>query len=384
MNSSALPATTESRPEVQDQAQRQRHVAGAGFHLLHVVGPVTDEVFSFLGPATRALAKHGHTQHIVVIDSPEYRHNVRQFDDYAQVVRVAPAGNPFSQWRKAIRACREEITRDGLGVVHVHGLIPFLMISVGLGSLSGQTAVVYSPHGSRSLGTLRFAGKIAMLAAHSAVRRARSSAIVTVRREGEAFDNWGSTDIIENPVADVFFSVERVEAQKPLIVTGGRKNTERSIEVFTQLAVLLSDEELGLEFHWLGTVPAGSKQRLRAANVSVDSIVNDQECAARMAAGWMYVAPWSTRGFPLFLVQAMAAGLPCVALDCDQHREVIDHGKTGFLCASEQEMVSQIAALVDNPELRMQMGAAARALAHARFSESNFDDKLLTAYATRW
>lgn len=379
MTSSTLAANSES-----GALNQSKHSTIRGIHLLHVVGPVTDEVFSFLGPATRALARHGHSQHIVVIDSPEHRQNVSQFDAYASVVRVTKASNPLSQWAGVIRACRELISESGLSVVHVHGLVPFLLISIGLRSLDRQTPVVYSPHGSRSLGTLRFAGKLAMLAAHSTIRPARSSAIVTVRSEGGAFDGWKGTDVVESPVSDIFFSTRRREAKKPLIITGGRKNSERSIEVFTQLAVLLSDEELALEFHWLGTIHANFGQRLRAASVSVLPVSHDGECADHMAAGWMYVAPWSTRGFPLFLVQAMAAGLPCVALDCDQHREVIEHGKTGFLCTSEQEMVRQIAALVDNPDLRARIGTAARASANARFSESNFDDKLLTAYATRW
>lgn len=223
-----------------------------------------------------------------------------------------------------------------------------------------------------------------MLAVHSATRHGRSSAIVTVPRESSAFEKWKATSVIENPVAEVFFATPRRETAKPLILTGGRHSNVRSVELFSQLAVLLSGEELGLEFSWIGTVPSIAQRRLQAANVNVSSIASDQECVAAIAGGWMYVAPWATRGFPLFLAQAMAAGLPCVALDCEQHREVIDDGKTGFLCASEQEMVTKIATLVDDKALRLEMGAAAKALARTRFSESTFEDKLMTAYSTRW
>ncbi|MGI4777620.1 MAG: glycosyltransferase [Janthinobacterium lividum] len=352
--------------------------------MLHVVGSVTDEVFSFLGPATRALASNGHSQRVLLIDSPEHRHNVDQFDGYAAVVRIAKAVNPIGEWHALFRACKGELQKDGLSAVHVHGLLPFLMASVGMRSSNTHAPVVYSPHGSRSLGTLRFAGRLAMLAAHSATRHGRRSAILTVPGEVGAFEKWEATDVVDNPVADVFFSVMEHEAEKPLIVTGGCRNSIRSTEIFSQLAVLLSGEELGLEFNLMGTVPAAAQQRLKAANVAVLPILNDAECAKSLASGWMYVAPWSTRGFPLFLVQAMAAGLPCVALDCDRHREVIEDGKNGFLCTSEQEMISKIAVLVDNASLRREMGAAARAMAKARFSNSSFENKLMTAYSTRW
>lgn len=379
MTSALMPAPGEFSP-----VQEERQVSSSGVHLLHVVGPVTDEVFSFLGPATRALANNGHSQQIVVIDAPQHSHNVEKLDAYASVVRIATESNLLNEWLNVFRACKIELHKDGLGVVHVHGLLPFLLISMGLRSANVQAPVVYSPHGSRSLGTLRFVGKLAMLAVHSATRHGQKSAIVTVPRESSAFEKWEATAIIENPVANIFFSTPRQESKKPLIVTGGRHSDVRSVELFSQLAVLLSGEELGLEFNWLGTVPAIALRRLQAANVSMSSIASDQECAAFFARGWMYVAPWSTRGFPLFLVQAMAAGLPCVALDCEQHREVIEDGRTGFLCASEQEMFTKIATLVDSPALRSEMGAAAKALAAARFSESTFEDKLMTAYSTRW
>lgn len=380
MNSALSDASTSLQPK-----QIGYYSSETGAELLHVVGLVTDEVFSFMGPATRALDANGHVQRIVVIDSPEHRHNVEQFDQYATVIRIENFSDPMRRWRNVFRVCREQFAaNETFGAVHVHGLLPFLIISMALRSSNIQAPVVYSPHGSRSLGTLRFVGKLAMLAAHSVTKHGRSSAIVTVPREVDAFDKWKSTAVVENPVAEVFFSTSHIEAMKPLIVTGGRQNSMRSVEIFSQLAVLLSGEELGLDFNWLGTVSEAADLRLRAASVVVTPITGYDECALHMASGWMYVAPWSTRGFPLFLVQAMAAGLPCVALDCVQHREVIEDGKTGFLCANEQEMVSKIATLVDNKNLRSEMGAAARVMARARFDESDFQDKLLTAYSTKW
>lgn len=349
--------------------------------LLHVVGPVTDEVFSFLGPATRALANDGHDQKIVVIDVPAHRHNVSRFEHHAAVVKVAGTSNPAVVWKRMFGACVAEFAHPDLGAVHVHGMLPFMVASLGLRASGVKAPVVFSPHGSRSLGKLRFAGNLAMLASRAVTR---TSAMVTMPGEADAIGKWDAKDVVESPVGDAFFLVPRQEAEAPLIVTGGRHGSIRSTEVFTQLAVLLSGEELGLRFDWLGSVPEVAQQPLQAAGVTVSPIVGDEACAAHLATGWMYVAPWSTRGFPLFLAQAMASGLPCVALDCEQHRQLIQDGVTGFLCASEQEMVRQIAGLVDNEALRKKMGIAARAVAEARFSEANFTDKLLTAYSTRW
>lgn len=77
----------------------------------------------------------------------------------------------------------------------------------------------------------------------------------------------------------------------------------------------------------------------------------------------------------------MAAGLPCVALDCPQHRELIRAGETGHLCASEGDMIERIAMLIDTPALRARLGAAARLEAQRRFGESAFALRLRAVYA---
>ena len=124
-----------------------------------------------------------------------------------------------------------------------------------------------------------------------------------------------------------------------------------------------------------------SRLRLNAANVGVFDVASDAECASQLAAGWMYIALDGTRGFPPFLAKAMATGLPCVATDCPQHREVIRDGETGFLCQSERDMIGRIAALIDSPTLRARVGKAAREEAKRRFGESRFSASLLAAYA---
>ena len=144
--------------------------------------------------------------------------------------------------------------------------------------------------------------------------------------------------------------------------------------------MLLGGTDLGIGFAWLGSVGAPSRQRLAAANVTAFDVKTDAECAERLSRGWLYVAPGATRGFPLFLVEAMATGLPCVVLDCAQHRMLIRDGVTGFLCTSEREMMQRIAQLVDSPTLRESIGSAARQEVRDRFNTSRFDAKLLAAY----
>ena len=69
-------------------------------------------------------------------------------------------------------------------------------------------------------------------------------------------------------------------------------------------------------------------------------------------------------------VEAMAAGRPVVAYDQGGVSELIDHGRTGFLCppGDVEAIVGALAALVSDPRRAVAMGAAARDDALARFS----------------
>ena len=349
--------------------------------VVHVVGRVTDEVFSFLGPATHALGRTGRDQVVVMIDDAHHRHHVAGLHESAELVMAPRLLNPIRQWRAMRDACHAAMGAAPLHAVHLHGFLPGLVGAQAVRAIGANVPLFFSPHGSRAIGALRGLSRLGSSLTRALLRSARSAAIVNVPRETQAFAHWESAELVESPVGEVFFAAVRNEARHPLIVTGGRAQGVRSAELLAQLAVLLSGEDLRIGFNWIGTVDEVSRVRLKAAGVGVFDIATDAECARRLAAGWVYLAPGETRGFPLFLVEAMAAGVPCVAFDCVQHREVIREGETGYLCQSTHDMIARIAMLIDDPALRLRVGAAAKADAALRFGETEFGVKLLAAYA---
>jgi glycosyltransferase involved in cell wall biosynthesis len=349
--------------------------------VVHVVGRVTDEIFSFLGPATTVLARSGIKQTVVVIDDARFRHHLPHLHESVELLLTPSTRNPVKQWRAVCHACRRSVGTAPPHAMHLHGFLPCLVGAYTVRAAGLRASIFYSPHGSRSLGSLRTVGAMAWLLVRPLLRPLPSAAIVSASREAVALESWKSVALVEKPVSEVYHKEPRNEARHPVIVTGGRVHDARSVELFAQLAVLLGGEDLRISFDWIGAVDVGSRQRLTAANIGVFDVTNDQQCASRLAAAWIYTALYGTRGFPLFLAKAMAAGLPCVAADCPQHREVIRDGETGFLCQSEREMIGRIATLVDSPTLRARIGTAAREEARRRFGQSRFSAGLLAAYS---
>jgi glycosyltransferase involved in cell wall biosynthesis len=60
-------------------------------------------------------------------------------------------------------------------------------------------------------------------------------------------------------------------------------------------------------------------------------------------------------------IEASALGIPSIASPTGEFPEVIRHGENGFLARHPEEWAEHVAALIDSPERRRQMGECARA-----------------------
>jgi glycosyltransferase involved in cell wall biosynthesis len=73
--------------------------------------------------------------------------------------------------------------------------------------------------------------------------------------------------------------------------------------------------------------------------------------------------------------EAMAAGLPVVAMDNPCERTIIQEGVTGFMCKSEEEYIDNIVHLYHKPNLRKWMGQNAREAAMTKYNVDNMADQ---------
>jgi glycosyltransferase involved in cell wall biosynthesis len=321
--------------------------------VVHLIGSVNDDVFSFLEPAASALADAAVEQSIVFVHSPQMHRLLPRIHVSVRVVVAPPTNNPVRRWVWALRAFRNELGRSPTQGVHLYGLLP------------------------RIIGTwmARRAG-ITIALQHAAYKRTAPAAEITPL----AATSHQTVARLERPVSGEFFAAPRREARHPLIVTGSHTSSPRDADLFAQLAVLLGDSELGLAFNWIGSIDDASRLRLKAAQVGVFAVHTTAEWASRLAAGWVYLAPGGESGFPSLLVEAMAVGLPCVAVDTPDHRSIVRHGENGYLCRTAEEMVNCIAPLIDSIELRRRIGDSARRDIEERFDETRFREALFAAY----
>ena len=105
----------------------------------------------------------------------------------------------------------------------------------------------------------------------------------------------------------------------------------------------------------------------------VNEFVHDRtRIRCYLSAGDVYAFPSRHEGFPVSPLEAMACGLPVVAADASGVRDIFDAGEASGGIVVERENVAQLAQalarLIDDRELRCELGKRARHRIESHFS----------------
>jgi phosphatidylinositol alpha-1,6-mannosyltransferase len=110
--------------------------------------------------------------------------------------------------------------------------------------------------------------------------------------------------------------------------------------------------------------------------VRFEGVVDDRRLQALYRDAAAFVMPSPNEGFGLVFVEAMRAGVPCIAA-AGAAEEIIEHERTGLVVPARDHAVLEraLVRLLDDPEARTRLGAAAR-LACVRFTDEAFAARL--------
>ncbi len=94
------------------------------------------------------------------------------------------------------------------------------------------------------------------------------------------------------------------------------------------------------------------------------------DVARIMAASDIFCLPTLQEAFGLVFTEAMAAGLPVVAVRSGAVPEIVCDGETGLLSAEQDtpQLANNLLTLLQNPHLRRKMGQAGQVRAHTAFA----------------
>ena len=169
-----------------------------------------------------------------------------------------------------------------------------------------------------------------------------------------------------------------------IIANISRLEPRKGFHYFIEAAKNLASKDLC--FLIVGEGPEYSRLQTLAARYNLESIViftGYQKYVEHIfAISDIIVLTSLWEGLPRVLVQAAISGTPAVTFDVEGAKEIIKNNINGYIVSMKDitALTNRIRYLIENPKLRMQMGAAAKQCVDDRWSVASMVQQLETTY----
>ena len=267
-----------------------------------------------------------------------------------------------------ISQVRELLERERFDVLHLHEpFVPFLSLFLLRESRSVNIATFHAYAGfspSYELGSR-------VMKAHAARLHGRIAVSAAARHFIDRFFP-GDYKVIPNGVDIPRFEgavpIARWQDGTPNVLFVGRHEPRKGLIDLLKAHRILRRTGYQERLLVVGSGPQEREARRYVATRGLKAVeflgrVSDAEKAQLFRTADIYCSP-ATGGesFGIVLLEAMAAGAPVVASDIHGYKGVVRRGREGLLVEPHEpkELATAIARLLDDPELRAEMGAAGR------------------------
>ena len=148
----------------------------------------------------------------------------------------------------------------------------------------------------------------------------------------------------------------------------GRISKEKNLDTLVSAARRLADWKTSVRPIFIGEGPYMAEMKRLLPDAIFTGYLRGAELAEAYASADFFVFPSTTDTFGNVVLEAPACGLPVIVSDVGGPRDLVHHGKDGFITKALDvgELAEAIRRLSDDPGLRKSMGSAARARVETR------------------
>lgn len=190
--------------------------------------------------------------------------------------------------------------------------------------------------------------------------------------------------ILPNPVAEEFFAVQHAGGNIPKIIAAGRLQTQKNFAMLIRVAALLQKQGLSFKMEIYGEGPLEKELQQLITDYDVAGCCRlcgrSHDMTRVYSSADVFAMTSNYEGMPNALMEAMAAGLPCVSTDCPTGpAELITNGDNGFLVGMNDEaaMAEAIRMVLSDDDLAHRVGICARESIRAHYSPPMIAQKLI-------
>ena len=146
------------------------------------------------------------------------------------------------------------------------------------------------------------------------------------------------------------------------LLYAGRVSKEKKLDLFASVVRKLKEEGLPVRGLVIGHGPYSKEFEASFPEGIFTGYLSGEELATAYASADVFVFPSTTDTFGNVILEAQAAGLPCVVSDQGGPRELVADGEDGFITRGGdlEELCAAVRKLCADAALRQSMGAAAR------------------------
>ena len=355
--------------------------------------PTTNGVTYHISSTAQALRKIGHKVYILAPSFPGYKDIDKYVIRYPSLpnpfIKNYPMGIPFLPLKK--------IRKLKIDVVHTHH--PLIIgqaasqIAEKLGKPLFFTAHTqyeqylnyYFPHG------YNLTSKIIIRDLQKLGKRCQKVVCPSANTELR-LNRYGikNTTVINNGVENYFFvKPKKKSISQPILVFTGRLEKEKNpfflLKIGQELKKLMPNFRLIIigSGSLLSKLQQKSLQSKLENNLLFTGNVNRSLLPDIYKSAHIFLTPSTSEVMPLSLLEALASGLPQIALKNSGLEELILDGKTGFIVnKNPKEIAKKINDLFQNPKILQRLSLDS--YKHAQnFSVEKTAEKLIEFYQTR-
>jgi glycosyltransferase involved in cell wall biosynthesis len=178
-------------------------------------------------------------------------------------------------------------------------------------------------------------------------------------------------------------------SETPLVILPARLLREKGVGEFVKAARLLRAEGIKARFALVGKPDLANPASVSQPEIDAwvrEGVVEfwgwQDDMPSVFSQAQIVCLPSYHEGFPKSLLEAAASGCAIVATDIPGCREIVQHGVTGWLVPTQDvsALANALRQAIEQPSLREQYGASARALITAEFSMSRVVEETIAIY----